>query len=64
MIKVKTLKKPSLRVLEQKNYPDYKRVVDLYDKWDVAAKSKDFHAAEHFDFEIQKIHKRNGIAET
>jgi hypothetical protein len=64
MITVKTLRKPSLKVLEHKNYPDYKRVTELYDKWDAAAKNKDFHAAEHFDWEIQKIHKRNGISET
>jgi len=64
MITVKTLRKPSLKVLMQKNYSDGKRVLELYDKWDVAARDKDFHAAEHFDWEIQKIHKRNGIQET
>ena len=64
MITVETKKKASLLQLKSQNYPDFKRVAELYDKWDMAAKSKDFHAAEHFDWEIAKIHKRNGIKET
>jgi hypothetical protein len=50
--------------LEHNNYPDYKRVFDLYEKWDMAAKSKDFHNAEHFEYMIKKIHDRNGIKES
>lgn len=64
MISVESQKKSSLRQLRYKNYSDFKRVIELYDKWDVAAKEKDFHNAEHFDFMIKKIHDRNGIKET
>ena len=60
---VENLTKRSICELEHKNYTDYKRVMDLYDKWDAAARSKDFHNAEHFDYMIRKIYDRNGVKE-
>lgn len=54
----------SMLWLEHNNYPDYKRVVDLYDKYLMASREKDFHNAEHFNWQIMKIHERNGIEET
>lgn len=57
-------KNTSLKQLKHKNYSDYKRMMELYDKWDMAAKAKDFHNAEHFEWTIAKIYKRNGIIET
>lgn len=63
MIDYKQLNRPDLRKLEHTDYSDYKRVVELYDKWDVAASNKDFHNAEHYDYMIKKIFVRNGIKE-
>lgn len=64
MITVESRKKASLRELRYKDYDAYKKVLDLYNKWDVAAKNKDFHNAEHFDWRIKKIHDKYGIIET
>lgn len=59
-----TFSDTSLRKLKFSNYPDYKRVLELYDMWDEAARDKDFYQAEHYDWEIAKIHQKNGIKET
>jgi len=64
VITVETAKKASLRELKYRNYADFRRVLELYDKWDVAARDKDFFNAEHFEYEIQRIHQRNGVQET
>lgn len=64
MITVETRKKASLRELRYKDYTDYKRVLELYDKWDVAAKSKDFHSTEHFERQIKRIHDKHRVEET
>lgn len=63
MSNLSKLRTKSMQWLEHNNYPDYKRVFDLYEKWDMAAKAKDFHNAEHFEYMIKKIHDRNGIKE-
>ena len=64
MIRNELYRKTSLRALEHSNYSDYKRVMEYYDKWDAAARNKDFHNAEHYDYMIRKIHERNGLEET
>jgi hypothetical protein len=62
MLTVDTSNK-SIQELKHKNYADCKRILELYDKWDVAARSKDFHNAEHFDYMIRKIFRNNGVKE-
>jgi hypothetical protein len=64
MLRAEYLQKGSLKELLHKNYADGKRILELYDKWDVAARSKDFHQAEHYEYMIKKIHDRNGLKET
>jgi hypothetical protein len=64
MISGDTWSNTSLRKLKHQNYPDYKRVLELYDMWDVAARDKDFHQAEHYEWVIKRIHDRNKIAES
>lgn len=63
MITIDTLKKTSLREIRAKSYQDFKKILDLYDQWDVAAKDKDFYNCEHIEYQIDKIHKRNGVTE-
>jgi hypothetical protein len=64
MISVETYRKVSIAWLRQNNYADYKRVMNLYDMWDVAARNKDFHQAYHYMYLLKKIHKQNGIEES
>lgn len=64
MLSVETRKKASLHELKSADYGDFKRVLDLYDRWDMAARDKDFHNAEHYEYRIKKIHDKHGIAET
>ena len=62
-INYRSIRRKDLVELEHRHYTDYKRVIELYDKWDVAARDKDFHNAEHFDYMIKKIFSRNGLVE-
>ncbi len=64
MSNLSKLNTKSMMWLEHNNYKDYKRVFELYEKWDMAASEKDFHNAEHYSWEIRKIHDRNGIVES
>lgn len=64
MIPIEKVQRTSMHRLKSKNYNDYKRLLDIYDKWDVAAKSKDFYTTEHYEYMIRKIHDRNGLEET
>ncbi len=64
MISIETLKKPSIKLLMEKNHADGMRVLHLYDQWDVAARNKDFHEAYHIMFKLKKIHRENGIEES
>lgn len=57
-------KVPSLEQLRNKNCEDGRKVLNLYDGWDKAARRKDFEECERIERRIKETHDRNGVQES
>ena len=64
MIPIEKIQQASQFKLKHKNYSDWKKVMECYDKFDVAAKDKNFDYCARLEREIKTLHERNGMTET
>lgn len=64
MIRVEKRCKSSAIELKHRSYSAWKRLMEYYDRWDVAAKEKNFGYCEELERKIKRLHDEYGLKES